>query len=832
VVALLQQQLEGKYEILEKIKEGGMGAVYKVRHRFLDEIRVIKVIRPALEPSQDLSDRFLREARMAIRLRHPSIAVLHDFAVADDGNAFIVMEYIDGLTLEDVLLSGGPPPLGLALEVACQALRAVGYLHRHGFVHRDIAPDNLMLTHGVDGEPLVKLIDLGIAKALAGDGSATSTGMFLGKPRYASPEHFGVQEMDHRSDLYSFGVVFYEMLTGQCPVAGHNPASYMAGHLFRPPLDFAESDPKGMLPPELRRIVLRALAKTPADRFASASDLAREVALLQSRFPVRAGDLEEALVPTSRKTAPWVVPAPAGSSQVLLDRQFLAGTTPPPAPQGGLPQTWDPHPLPPETLPPAVSQPAAAFQPAASPATALPAAVPPPTAHPPAVSAAAVPRPVTVSPPVRPPLATRPNPDLDETLPLTAYDRKPPAPPAAPPRTTAPLAARTLAGVAGIQPPGGSARELPLPAPHPLPPPQASEDWGGRPLHRPGAAGEVKSAPGSPTLGFKRRAPAAPSAAVPEARAPAQEMRRGRSVTWVWVAGALLAAAVLGSGAWWHFHQPGTVAPSGAPRSAPTAPQNPGTAGSTGPAEPAGVTVARSTAPAKPQVPASPPAPAGGAAPRSSGGVASAPVAVAAAAGTRPRPAPAAAGGTDAGERRAPPPAEPAARSGRTPEQRPSAGGNDAAAVLAVPGARAQAPAESGAEPKASRAATSDPNRKPAGTSPAARANRTVVPFVDPAPQEPGVDESAEPVDLPDAIYPAAARGSGKSAKVLLAILVDEKGHVAEVRVKEGDSSHLGFNEAAIEAVRKARFLAATRNGVPVRSWSELMIDFVSPPNP
>jgi serine/threonine protein kinase len=167
-VALLERHLEGKYEILDKIKEGGMGAVYKVRHRFLDEIRVIKVIRPALQQSQELADRFLREARMAILLRHPSIAVLHDFAVSDDGQAFIVMEYIAGLTLEEVLISGGPPPLGLALEVASQALRAMGYLHRHGLVHRDVAPDNLMLTRGVDGEPLVKLIDLGIAKVLAG----------------------------------------------------------------------------------------------------------------------------------------------------------------------------------------------------------------------------------------------------------------------------------------------------------------------------------------------------------------------------------------------------------------------------------------------------------------------------------------------------------------------------------------------------------------------------------------------------------------------------------------------------------------------------------------
>src|SRR5579864_4766924 len=113
---LLQQQIEGKYEILEKIKEGGMGAVYKVRHRFLDEIRVVKVIRSSLEATNELADRFQREARAAIRLRHPNIAQLHDFAVGEGGTAYIVMEFIDGLTLEDSLRANGAPSLGLSLE--------------------------------------------------------------------------------------------------------------------------------------------------------------------------------------------------------------------------------------------------------------------------------------------------------------------------------------------------------------------------------------------------------------------------------------------------------------------------------------------------------------------------------------------------------------------------------------------------------------------------------------------------------------------------------------------------------------------------------------------
>src|SRR5689334_3661256 len=230
-----------------------MGAIYKVRHRLLDEVRVVKVIRSHLEPTGENGERFLREARVANRLRHPNIAALHDFAIAEDGNAFIVMEFIDGLNLLEILQTGGPPPVSLSLEIARQSLKALGYLHRQKLVHRDVSPDNLMLTRDMDGHPQIKLIDLGIAKAFGANiggntGDLTTTGIFLGKPRYASPEQFGTNPLDARSDLYSFGVVLYELLTGQCPISGKDPASYMAGHLLRPPLPFEESDPRGRVP--------------------------------------------------------------------------------------------------------------------------------------------------------------------------------------------------------------------------------------------------------------------------------------------------------------------------------------------------------------------------------------------------------------------------------------------------------------------------------------------------------------------------------------------------------------------------------------------------------
>lgn len=328
-MALLDEHIDGKYEILEKLREGGMGAIYRVRHRLLDEIRVVKVIRSAVAGHPDAGERFLREARAAIRLRHPNIAVLHDFAIAEDGNAYIVMEMIDGWTLQEILGRQGPPLLPLTVEIARQSLRALGYLHRQKIVHRDVSPDNLMLTRDVDGRVLVKLIDLGIAKAFEESAAGlTSTGTFLGKPRYASPEQFGGGGLDARSDLYSFGIVLYELLTGRCPIHGNDPPSYMAGHLLRPPIDFAESDPGGRVPPALREIVLRSLAKKPEERFADAEAFAWALTLIQDELAPGTIDFDAVLrLPVLPDEVTPLPPLP-GSTQGRLDREFLMTENP------------------------------------------------------------------------------------------------------------------------------------------------------------------------------------------------------------------------------------------------------------------------------------------------------------------------------------------------------------------------------------------------------------------------------------------------------------------------------------------------------------------------
>jgi serine/threonine-protein kinase len=374
-------ELEGKYEVLRKIREGGMGAVYEVRHRLLDERRVIKVIHPHLVASPELAERFRREARAASGLRHPNIAHLHDFSVDPDGRAYIIMELIDGLSLDEILRTSGPPPLGLGLEISRQALRAVGFLHRKGFLHRDVAPDNLMLTRDAEGAPLVKLIDLGIAKVLVESGrNLTMAGMFLGKPRYASPEQLGGEPIDGRSDLYSLAIVIYELLTGICPIQGDNPSSLLASHLFQPPLDFAVSDPAGKLPQDLRALLLKALAKKPEERFAGADEMRERLAEIQARFPWTPEDLDAVLVrPRDLDATAVLQRKSSGSTQERLDRQFQKVETP----GGAVPIAavtppvvrTVPIPVPP---PAAVGHPAAVHQPVPLP--------PPVDPHPPAPS--------------------------------------------------------------------------------------------------------------------------------------------------------------------------------------------------------------------------------------------------------------------------------------------------------------------------------------------------------------------------------------------------------------------------------------------------------------
>ncbi len=282
------QTLDGKYEILEKIGEGGMGEVYKARHLHLDEIRIIKVTKPDPLGEGPEPRRFQEEARLATLVRHPNVAALYDFSRMPDGSFYMVWEFIDGITLEEWLRRYGPLPAARALDVARQVLAGLSQIHAQGIVHRDLAPDNIMLRETRDGRLTAKIIDLGIAKRVVGETleKMTGTGMFLGKLKYCSPEQAGSlspgEKVDARSDLYSFGVVLYEMLVGRAPFESETPEGYLGKHLHAEPPPLDASRLPSRIAPALSSIVTRALEKKRERRFGSAEEFATALGRLDA----------------------------------------------------------------------------------------------------------------------------------------------------------------------------------------------------------------------------------------------------------------------------------------------------------------------------------------------------------------------------------------------------------------------------------------------------------------------------------------------------------------------------------------------------------------------
>ncbi len=308
------QVLDGKYEILDKIGEGGMGEVYRARHLHLDEIRIIKVTKPDAAGEGDQPRRFQEEARLATLVRHPNVAALYDFSRQPDGSFYMVWEFIDGVTLEAWLRRHGRLPVARALDVARQVLAGLEEIHAQGIVHRDISPDNIMLRELPGGRLQAKIIDLGIAKRVAAESlHMTGTGLFLGKLKYCSPEQAGAlppgQTLDQRTDIYSFGVVLYEMLSGRAPFESSTPEGYIGKHLHTPPPPLDVAGLPRQVGPALAATVARALDKKRERRFASARELSEAL----GRLAPAAEDAETSPTEPAPKSA-----ANAGPRRILV----------------------------------------------------------------------------------------------------------------------------------------------------------------------------------------------------------------------------------------------------------------------------------------------------------------------------------------------------------------------------------------------------------------------------------------------------------------------------------------------------------------------------------
>jgi serine/threonine protein kinase len=265
----------GDYQVVDRVGAGGMGAVYKVRNLITDRIDALKVLLPDLRQAPDLAERFSREIKVHASLVHPNIAALHT-AMRVENQLLMIMEFVEGTSLSTRLRQG---PMQCQESVACilQVLSALSYAHERGIIHRDIKPANIMVTPSRH----VKLMDFGIATR-TGTGALqnrlTAAGMALGSVHYMSPEQVKAGAPDGRSDLYSLGITFYEMVTGQCPIRGNSEYEIMAAHLAIAPPSPIELNP--FLPPPVAAIIIKAIQKRPDDRFQTAAEFSASLEAL------------------------------------------------------------------------------------------------------------------------------------------------------------------------------------------------------------------------------------------------------------------------------------------------------------------------------------------------------------------------------------------------------------------------------------------------------------------------------------------------------------------------------------------------------------------------
>ncbi|MBI2212757.1 MAG: TonB family protein [Acidobacteria bacterium] len=279
--------IDSRYEVVAVLPTGGMGELYKVRHVHLGDFRVVKIRKPTSKSDETGTKRFIREAKLAAAIKHPNLASLFDFARLDDGSFYMVNEYVDGMTIAEHIRAGGRFEIAQVLRIAEQALLALEAIHAAGIIHRDVASDNLMLAQSASDQTIVKLIDLGIAKTLDGEG-LTSTGYFVGKARYASPEQVNTQDpepIDQRSDLYSLGIVLYEMLSGDVPFAGSTPAASVIKRLTSEVTQVPPRDASIVIDPSTEAIILRLLRRNRDERFPSAAEALSDVRRLIAERP-------------------------------------------------------------------------------------------------------------------------------------------------------------------------------------------------------------------------------------------------------------------------------------------------------------------------------------------------------------------------------------------------------------------------------------------------------------------------------------------------------------------------------------------------------------------
>ena len=313
--------LAERYHVLKKLGEGGMGQVYLAEHVKMGRRSAVKVMHPAMIHDADAIGRFNREAANASRINHPNVAGIYDFGETADGLVYLAMEFIEGETLTELLKATGALPPARAAEITRQTAEALNVAHDMGIVHRDLKPDNIMITKDHDGDDCVKVVDFGIAKAAGSEAqNVTRTGMVVGTPEYMSPEQLSGDKLDGRSDIYSLGLVAFNMLTGKLPFPSETSQSSMIMRLTEKPRPLSEMKPDVPWPAELQEVMDKALARDVTHRYQKAREFGRAIVAAVRHIPTRASARAGTLV-----MAPV---APANAAPAATVTQPAAGRPP------------------------------------------------------------------------------------------------------------------------------------------------------------------------------------------------------------------------------------------------------------------------------------------------------------------------------------------------------------------------------------------------------------------------------------------------------------------------------------------------------------------------
>ena len=355
---LVGQVLADRYHIMKKLGEGGMGQVYLAEHVKMGRRSAIKVMNPSMVHDPEAVARFNREAANASRISDSHVCAIYDFGETEDGLIYLAMEFVEGEPLTELLAREGALPVARAADICIQVAAALQAAHDLGIVHRDLKPDNIMLTRGRDGTDGVKVVDFGLAKAVGGEGGGqkvTRTGLVIGTPEFMSPEQLSGDKLDGRSDIYSLGLVLFNMLTGTLPFPADSVQEAMVKRLTDEPAELIEVRPDLHFPPGLQHTLDTALARSPVNRYQSAAKFAHDLAAVCGLSRLDAGtalpftladtdetELIEPVRPRKRSRVPIVVAAivalGAAGAVVTIGRTVRQTSSVSPASRhGGLP---------------------------------------------------------------------------------------------------------------------------------------------------------------------------------------------------------------------------------------------------------------------------------------------------------------------------------------------------------------------------------------------------------------------------------------------------------------------------------------------------------------